>query len=84
MTHVPPLGVLDVTRDGSHAGSRAVLDFIRRRAPALHVAGHIHEARGVAKVGMTTVVNPGPLAVGDPVYVADISEKKVRVSALKP
>jgi len=42
VTHVPPLGVLDVTRDGSHAGSRAVLDFIRRRAPALHVAGHIH------------------------------------------
>ncbi|MGC8636579.1 MAG: metallophosphoesterase family protein, partial [Thermoprotei archaeon] len=46
VTHVPPLGVLDLTRDGSNAGSRAVLDFIRRRAPALHVAGHIHEARG--------------------------------------
>ncbi|MGC8601895.1 MAG: metallophosphoesterase family protein, partial [Thermoprotei archaeon] len=44
VTHVPPLGVLDLTRDGSNAGSRAVLDFIRRRAPALHVAGHIHEA----------------------------------------
>ncbi len=82
MTHVPPLGVLDKTRDGSSAGSRAVLDFIRKRGPILHVAGHIHEAKGVASVGRTTVVNPGPLVVGDPVYVADVARTGATVSLI--
>ncbi|WP_449463006.1 metallophosphoesterase family protein [Tardisphaera miroshnichenkoae] len=84
MTHVPPLGVLDSTRDGSSAGSRAVLNFIRHRAPLLHVAGHIHEAKGAANVGRTIVVNPGPLAFGDPIYVADVSNNGSTVNLMTP
>jgi Icc-related predicted phosphoesterase len=40
-------------------GSTAVLDAIRRWQPMLGLHGHIHESKGVKKLGATTVVNPG-------------------------
>lgn len=41
------------------AGSRAVRAAIEKHQPLLCLVGHIHEARGVVKIGRTTVVNPG-------------------------
>jgi len=79
MTHPPPLGVLDTTYAGDHAGSSAILEFIKEVQPALHVCGHIHEAKGVAKVGKTVVVNPGPPKRGDPIYVAEVRQGEVTV-----
>ena len=40
-------------------GSTAVADGIRALQPLLSLHGHIHESRGVVKVGGSTVVNPG-------------------------
>ncbi len=41
------------------AGSRAVRDAIERWQPLVSLHGHIHESRGMVKIGRTTAVNPG-------------------------
>lgn len=40
-------------------GSSAVRDAIEKYQPLLVLTGHIHESRGVVKIGRTTIVNPG-------------------------
>lgn len=59
--HCPPLGTpLDRVREGVHAGSRAVREFIDRCQPEYFICGHIHEAEGVAAMlGKTHAVNAG-------------------------
>ena len=67
LTHVPPYGVLDRVDSasippawiGRHAGSRAVLEYIRSRQPRYVFCGHIHEAEGFARLGKTEVYNLG-------------------------
>lgn len=41
------------------AGSTAVRKVIEKYQPLLQLAGHIHESRGLVKLGRTTVINPG-------------------------
>jgi uncharacterized protein len=41
------------------AGSTAVRELIEQYQPVLGLHGHIHEGRGVAKLGRTVCVNPG-------------------------
>jgi len=41
------------------AGSTAVRNLIETYQPALGLHGHIHEGRGVARLGRTVCVNPG-------------------------
>jgi Icc-related predicted phosphoesterase len=71
--HAPPFGTgldeapaLDGNLRPTHGGavmkpvgSTAVRDAIMRYQPALSVHGHIHESRGVAKMGRTVAINPG-------------------------
>lgn len=59
--HCPPKGTpLDRVREGLHAGSTAVRDFIEKHRPAHFFCGHIHEAEGVtAQLGATRGVNVG-------------------------
>lgn len=40
-------------------GSTAVREAIMRHEPALSLHGHVHEARGVARLGRTLALNPG-------------------------
>ena len=40
-------------------GSTAVRDSILKHQPLLALHGHIHESRGVQKLGRTTCINPG-------------------------
>jgi len=47
-----------------HVGSTSVRAIVEEFAPPLVLCGHIHEARGVARHGPTTIVNPGPAAAG--------------------
>lgn len=78
VTHAPPFGTkLDQTSSGMHAGSRAVKEFIKKKKPAVALCGHIHEARGVARVAYTTVVNPGALHMG--YAVVELNEGKPEV-----
>jgi Icc-related predicted phosphoesterase len=59
--HAPPHGTgLDRVRDGLHAGSKAVRDFVDRVQPEYFFCGHIHEAEGVTvPMGKTRAANVG-------------------------
>jgi len=74
ISHVPPLGILDYTRFGTHAGSKAIRTFIENFNPDVHVCGHIHENPGILKFMKTTIVNPGILHRNDPIFVLEIND----------
>jgi Icc-related predicted phosphoesterase len=59
--HAPPLNTpLDRIREGLHAGSLAVREFIEKHQPEYFFCGHIHEAEGVAvQIGTTLAQNVG-------------------------
>jgi uncharacterized protein len=59
--HAPPANTaLDRIKEGLHAGSSAVRDFIEKHQPAHFFCGHIHEAEGVAiQMGATRAMNVG-------------------------
>jgi len=59
--HSPPLGTaLDRIKEGLHAGSRGVREFIETYQPAHFFCGHIHEAEGVViQMGATRAMNVG-------------------------
>ena len=59
--HAPPYGTaLDRVREGVHAGSHAVADFLNAHQPARFFCGHIHEAAGVEiAIGRTVARNVG-------------------------
>jgi uncharacterized protein len=60
VVHSPPKGYVDEAH-GRHLGSRAVLEAIERKRPALVLCGHIHQCWGrEAVIGTTPVVNVGP------------------------
>ena len=62
ISHNPPKGkVVDAVNTELHAGSQMFTDFILEHKPLAVICGHIHEGRGVEKIGETTVINPGSL-----------------------
>jgi len=79
VSHSPPKKTkLDKIRLGLHVGSEAVRRFIEIAQPILCICGHIHEARGIDKLGRTVLVNPGPAMKGYYALV-EISNGKVEV-----
>jgi uncharacterized protein len=63
-------------------GSTAVRDAILKHQPLLSVHGHIHESRGIKRMGRTMAINPGSV-YGDGVLqgaVIDLDPKKGKVS----
>jgi len=94
--HAPPYGTgldeapeLDSTLRPTHGGavmkpvgSKAVREAILTHQPLLSVHGHIHESRGVKRMGRTLAINPGSV-YGDGVLqgaVIDLDAKKGKVS----
>jgi Icc-related predicted phosphoesterase len=70
--HTPPYDTrLDRLMNGTPVGSPAVRRFIETRRPQVCVVGHIHEGRGVDRVGDTLVLNAGALRDGGYVVVED-------------
>lgn len=70
--HTPPYDTrLDRLMNGTPVGSPAVRAFVESRRPDLGVVGHIHEGRGVDRVGDTLVLNAGALRDGGYVVVED-------------
>lgn len=59
--HAPPFNTaLDRIKEGLHAGSSAVRDFIEKHQPEHFFCGHIHEAEGVViQIGKTRAMNVG-------------------------
>lgn len=86
LSHTPPRGTnLDRTRRGEHVGSLAVRQFVEQVQPALLLCGHIHEARGIDRLGATTIVNCGPAYEGH-YAVADVDadvDADVRVELVR-
>jgi Icc-related predicted phosphoesterase len=65
LTHTPPyMSGLDRIHSGEYVGSKRIRELVEKYLPTLHVCGHIHEGRGVANIGRTVAVNPGPAMVG--------------------
>jgi Icc-related predicted phosphoesterase len=65
LSHPPPHGCkVDRTFLFRHVGSKALRTFIEERQPDVVVCGHIHEGRGVDRIGRTLVVNCGSGAAG--------------------
>lgn len=50
VTHGPPYGRLDETKNGDLAGCPHLLRALMRARPLLHCFGHIHEGRGAERV----------------------------------
>ncbi len=59
ITHNPPYGVVDKSYNGEHVGSKIIANAIKKYNPKLVLCGHIHEAKGKAKIGRTPVYNLG-------------------------
>jgi hypothetical protein len=62
-------------------GSTAVRDSIKKHQPLLSVHGHIHESRGIKRMGRTMAINPGSV-YGDGVLqgaLIDLDLKKAKV-----
>jgi Icc-related predicted phosphoesterase len=94
--HAPPYGTgldeapaLDATLRPIHGGavmkpvgSVAVRESILKHQPMLSVHGHIHESRGICRLGRTLAINPGSV-YGDGVLqgaVLELDAKKGKVA----
>jgi len=66
VSHSPPRDTkIDIAFTGEHVGSQNVREFILRKRPELLLCGHIHEAKGMDRIGETLIVNPGPARHGN-------------------
>ena len=67
LCHQPPYKILDKVSfkqapkhwKGKHAGSKVILDYIKKHQPKLVLCGHIHEGKGEAKIGRSRIINLG-------------------------
>ncbi len=57
ITHCPPFNCRDRAMSGDMLGYRAVAEVVEKYEPRLLLCGHVHEQRGVEKLGGTLVVN---------------------------
>ncbi len=67
LCHQPPYGVLDKVSGksapehwkGKHAGSKVILEYVKKHKPKYVFCGHIHEGKGKKKLGKTNIINAG-------------------------
>jgi len=64
LTHPPPFGALDQPSPSQNVGSKSIAKFLEKNKVDLCICGHIHEAKGEAKLGSTEIINPGPTSTG--------------------
>jgi hypothetical protein len=65
VTHAPPHGTkLDEIESGTHVGSKSIRRYVEQKQPSVLTCAHVHEARGIEKLGRTIMVNPGPISKG--------------------
>jgi Icc-related predicted phosphoesterase len=65
--HQPPYGYLDKVNNpaapkhwnGKHAGSKTILEFVKKKQPPYVFSAHIHEGEGKTKIGKSEVYNLG-------------------------
>ncbi len=65
VSHTPPHDTAcDRISSGTHVGSRAVREFIEEHQPDICLCGHIHESRGMDRIGRTLIINTGSFSSG--------------------
>ena len=57
ISHAPPHGILDLTKDARNIGSECLLKYINTHKPKYVFCGHVHEAAGHARHGSTDIYN---------------------------
>jgi hypothetical protein len=72
---------VDVVGSGAHVGSTSIRAIVEEFQPPLVLCGHIHEARGIARHGPTTIVNAGPANQGHSAII-DLDGDDARVELL--
>jgi predicted phosphodiesterase len=85
VTHGPPLGILDRTALAEDVGCEALRAELERIRPAVHVFGHIHEARGTLQTDPTLFVNASICDLRyRPVHAPIVLERTAGTFALVP
>ena len=65
VSHTPPFNTkIDLAFNGEHIGSQSIRKFIEKHQPPTVFCGHVHEARGIDRIGNTIIVNPGSIRHG--------------------
>jgi len=67
LMHDVPYGIMDKVQNpsaptnwhGKHAGSKILLDYIKKTEPKIVLCGHMHENAGMEKLGKTKIINVG-------------------------
>lgn len=77
VSHIPPLNTKDKVFSGQNVGSEFLRDVINDTQPDLVITGHVHEDKGVYKVGKTVVVNTGALCEGYGAFIDLKNEAEV-------
>jgi len=76
MAHSSPFGTrTDRIGFGRSVGSRAVREFIEKHQPEVCIAGHIHESKGVDRIGRTQIINSGLFGAGGYVLIRLVEDK---------
>ncbi len=57
MTHVPPMGIRDLTKNDEHIGCELLWARMQEVNPMIHAFGHVHEQWGCSKIRDTFYVN---------------------------
>lgn len=82
LSHQPPRGACDVVYSGESVGSVSLRCYVDDFCPDLVICGHIHEDRGKAELGKTTVVNVGELRQGHAALI-ELGER-IKVDWIEP
>jgi len=78
VTHAPAFGTkLDQIKEGTHVGSKSIRQYIEQKQPPVFLCGHVHEARGIDRLGRTLMINPGPITKGFAAEVIIGEKRKV-------
>ena len=98
ITHYPPFEILDRVEERNvpwaiaaygersrhgHIGSQAFLQVTRESGILLHVFSHVHESKGIVRMGNTTYVNLGSLEDDRDMCEAEIENDRVQIRFLK-
>ena len=82
LSHQPPRGARDVVYSGESVGCLSLRRYVDDFCPDLLICGHIHEDRGKAELGKTTVVNVGEMREG---YAALIElDEQIKIEWIEP
>lgn len=67
---------------GKHLGSKLVRMTIDKCRPLIHIGGHMHEGRGIQKVGKTLCVNPGAVHDGEAAII-ELNGRSVKAKLIR-